>query len=81
MRLSIEVTKEQHKQLVESASKLGKTVDDYILDNVLPVDERNEIRNLGDLLMRRLEAAKRGAVSTQTPKEIYAEVLQEMRED
>ena len=81
MRLSIEVTKEQHQQVVDLASEHGMTVDEYVLDNVLPVDERKEIRKLGDLLMRRLEAAKRGAVSTQTPKEIYAEVLQERRED
>ena len=81
MRLSIEVTQEQHQQVKDLATQYGKTIDEYILDNILPVDERKEIRKLGDLLMRRLEAAKQGAVSTKTVDEILEDALQQAREE
>ena len=81
MRLSIEVTHEQHQQVKDLATQCGKTIDEYILDSVLPVDERKEIRKLGDLLMLRLEAAKRGAVSTKTVDEILEDTLQQAHEE
>ena len=81
MRLSIEMTPDQHRQVKASAALQGKTVDEYILDNVLPeFDEMKELRKLVDFLKPRMDAAKRGELSTKTVKEIFEEALQEETE-
>lgn len=80
MRLSIEITQEQYQQVKELANQYGKTIDEYILDKILPVDEREVIKKLGNLLMRRLEVAKREAFSTKTVDEILEERMWNARE-
>ena len=39
MRLSIEITREQHKKLKATAAMQGKSIRDYVLDRTLPGHE------------------------------------------
>ena len=78
MRLSIEITQEQHQKLKALAALQGKSIKDYVLERTLPAnDQEAALRELEDFLKPRLEAAKRGKWSEQTVDEIVAETLQE----
>lgn len=78
MRLSIEITQEQHQKLKASAALQGKSIKDYVLERTLPDnDEEAALRELEDFLKPRIEAAKRGEWADQTVEEIVAETLQE----
>ena len=62
MRLSIEVTPEQHQRLKAVAALGGQSIKDYVLDRVLPdtltADEGEALRQLESFLEPRLVAAK-----------------------
>lgn len=76
MRLSIEVTADQHQRLKASAALQGKSIKDYVLERTLP--DRNEkaaLKELEAFLKPRLEAAKRGEWSDQTVDEIVDEAM------
>ncbi len=76
MRLSIEITADQHQRLKASAALQGKSIKDYVLDRTLP--DRNEeaaLKELEAFLKPRLDAAKRGEWSDQSVDEIVGEVL------
>ena len=78
MRLSIEITREQHQKLKASAALQGKSIKDYVLERTLPdTDEEAALRKLEDFLKPRLDAAKRGEWSEQTVDEIVAEIFEE----
>lgn len=78
MRLSIDITQDQHKKLKATAAMQGKSIKDYVLERSLPdADEETALRDLEGFLQPRLEAAKRGEWSDQTVDEIVAETLQE----
>ncbi|MCY3769982.1 MAG: DUF1778 domain-containing protein [Gammaproteobacteria bacterium] len=78
MRLSIEVTANQHKKLKAAAALQGKSIKDYVLDRTLPdQNEEAALKDLEAFLEPRLEAAKRGEWCDQTVGEIVNEVLQE----
>ena len=76
MRLSIDITKEQHKALKATAAMQGKSIKDYVLERTLP-DEEAALKELENFLKPRVEAAKRGERSDQTLNEIFDEVIQE----
>jgi hypothetical protein len=62
MRLSIEVTHEQHQRLKAVASLRGQTIKDYVLNRVLPEtpteDEEEALRQLEAFLEPRIQSAQ-----------------------
>lgn len=79
MRLSIEVTPEQHQCLKAAAALEGKTIKAYVLERAL-ADVGNADQGqqaLEALLRERLAEAKRGSVSGESVDEIIDGVLAE----
>ncbi len=75
MRLSIEITREQHQKLKASAALQGKSIKDYVLERAMPAnDDETALRKLEDFLKPRLEAAKRGEWSDRTAAQIFDSV-------
>lgn len=75
MRLSIDISPEQHQRLKASAALQGKTIKDYVLDKTLPnADERSALTELESFLKPRLEAADRGELSDKSVDDIFNEV-------
>ncbi len=79
MRLSIEVTPEQHQRLKAVAALSGKTIRDYVLERVLDSDmtENEALKQLEDFLKPRIEAAGRGEFSSKDFDGIIAEAKAE----
>jgi len=81
MRLSLEVTPEQHQRLKAVAALRGQTIKDYVLNRVLPetpTDDENEaLRQLEAFLEPRIAA--QDAVVKKSVKQIFEETHQEMR--
>lgn len=82
MRLSIEVTNEQHQRLKAVASLRGQTIKDYVLDRVLPEkpteDEAEALHQLETFLEHRIQAAQGTAVK-KSVRQIFEETHQETR--
>lgn len=82
MRLSIEISPEQHQRLKASAALQGKSIKDYVLDRTLPdSDEQTALLELEDFLKPRIEAAKKGDFSSKSIDDIFDEVEQEENTD
>jgi len=86
MRLSIEMTPEQHQQLKAIAALRGQSMKDYVLARVLPDNTRAEasedgeaLRQLEAFLAPRIEQAERGETLARSVREIFAETLGEAR--
>ncbi|MEJ2694944.1 MAG: DUF1778 domain-containing protein [Candidatus Thiodiazotropha sp.] len=78
MRLSIEVTQEQHKRLKAAAALQGKSIKDYVLERTLPgLEEQTALQDLEAFFEPRIEAAKKGRFSTESIDTIFDEVEQE----
>lgn len=78
MRLSIEISQEQHKRLKAAAALQGKSIKDYVLERTLPDhQEQAALQELETFLKPRIEAAKRGKLSTESVDTIFDEVEQE----
>ena len=61
MRLSIDITPEQHQRLKAVAALQGQSMKDYVLNRVLrdiPVDDAEAIRQLEAFLEPRIKAAQ-----------------------
>ena len=82
MRLSLEVTPEQHQRLKAVAALRGQSIKDYVLDRVLPEtpteDESEALRQLEAFLEPRIHAAQEDVVK-KSVKQIFEETHQEMR--
>ncbi|MGY6275068.1 hypothetical protein [Methylomonas sp. MgM2] len=67
MRLSIEVTPEQHQRLKAIAALSGQSIKDYVLNRVLPDTETNDadeaLRQIEAFLKPRLVEAENGVFS------------------
>lgn len=65
MRLSIEITPEQHQRLKAIAALSGKTIRDYVLERVLDSEmtENEALKKLEAFLKPRIEAVERGEFS------------------
>jgi len=76
MRLSIEVTPEQHQRLKAVAALCGKSIKAYVLERVLPdmqpVDEDDALRQLETFLEPRLKAAQ-GVTVKKSVERIFEE--------
>ena len=78
MRLSIEVSPEQHQRLKAFAALKGQSIKDYVLSRTLPTaDEQTALQELEGFLTPRLEAAKQGDFSSKPVDDIFDEVEQE----
>ena len=78
MRLSIEISPEQHQRLKASAALQGKSIKDYVLDRTLPdSDEQTALLELEGFLKPRIEAAKKGDFSSKSVDVIFDDVEQE----
>ncbi len=82
MRLSIEVSQEEHQQLKAIAALSGKSIKAYVLERVLPdtqqKDEQEAISQLESFLKPRLSAAQ-NIVSDKSVTQIFKETHQAMR--
>lgn len=84
MRLSIEVTQEQHQRLKAISALRGQSIKDYVLERVfqlLPeVNTANEdeaLRQLEAFFQPRIDAAEQGAVVNKSVLAIFEETHQE----
>ena len=78
MRLSIEISPEQHQRLKASAALQGKSIKDYVLDRTLPdLDEQSALNELESFLKPRIKAADKGEFSKKSIDDIFNDVEQE----
>jgi hypothetical protein len=76
MRLSIEITPEQHKNLKAAAALQGKSIKNYVLERALPNSEDQQALNkLQAFLKPRIDDAVAGKLSTKTLDNIFDEEL------
>ncbi len=76
MRLSIEMTPEQHQRLKAVSALSGQRIKDYVLDRVLPDQGEDEaLRQLEKFLEPRLKETG----IHKTAQQIFEETHQEMR--
>jgi len=82
MRLSIEVTPEQHQRLKAVAALSGKSIKTYVLERVLPDtqarDDDKALSQLESFLEPRLKAAH-GATVHKSVEQIFEETHQAMQ--
>ena len=77
MRLSIEITPEQHQCLKASAALAGKTIKAYVLERVMADIAEGGTSELQALLKRRVAQAKQGSLSSKSVDQIVDDVLRE----
>ncbi|MCF6267931.1 MAG: DUF1778 domain-containing protein [Desulfuromusa sp.] len=78
MRLSIEITTDQHQRLKAAAALQGQSIKDYVLKRTLPnSEERIALQRLEEFLKPRIEAANNGQLSSKSVDDIFNEVLEE----
>ena len=78
MRLSIEVTTDQHQQLKAAAALQGKTIKNYVLERTLPnADEQTALNELEAFLKPRLEAVSHDALSEKSVESIFDDMQRE----
>jgi hypothetical protein len=80
MRLSIEVTPEQHARLKAVAALRGQSIKDYVLERVLPpqpetkaLTEEEALHQLEAFLKPRIEAARQGEFISKSVEQIFQE--------
>ena len=75
MRLSIEVTKNQHQQLKAAAALQGKSIKNYVLEKTLPnADEQAALNELESFLKPRLDSVSKNKLSAKSVENIFDEV-------
>ncbi len=80
MRLSIDITPEQHKRLKSAAELMGLSIEDYVLERTLSTGaQQAAIQELEAFLAPRVEAAERGEFSDRTLDDIFDEAAKEIR--
>lgn len=76
MRLSIEITPEQHKNLKAAAALQGKSIKSYVLEKALPAPaEQEALQQLEAHLTPRATAAKEGKLSGKSVDDIFDEEI------
>ena len=78
MRLSIDITPEQHQCLKAAAALKGKSIKAYVLERALadmPGADNADLRALEAVLKTRIDAAAKGAISAKSVDDIANEVL------
>ena len=78
MRLSIDITPEQHQFLKAASAIQGKSIKNYILECALPnAEEQQAFEKLEQLLAKRAESAIAGKVSDKNIDEIFDAAISE----
>ncbi len=76
MRLSIEVTPEQHQLLKVAAALQGESIKDFVLKRTLPdIEEHMALKKLEDFLRPRIKSAKAGSFTKDSVNEIFKSVI------
>ena len=76
MRLSIDVTTEQHQHLKALAVLQGQSIKEYVLERTLPdLEAQQALKTLEHFLGRRIDAVKKGQISSKTVDDIFDSVL------
>ena len=76
MQILIDVTPELHKEISSTATSLGKSIADYIIERLTEPDEVQALKELDDFLEPRVISAKQGNFVNKSVREIASEVLQ-----
>ncbi len=80
MRISIEVTPDQHQQLKAAAALQGKSIKNYVLERTLPnANEQKALNELEAFLKTRLDTLTNQPLSEKSVEKIFDEVHQEKR--
>jgi hypothetical protein len=81
MRLSVEVTPEQHQRLKAVAALQGKSLKDYVLDRVLPwtTAEQQALTELEAFLEPRIKAAETHGGEAVSVTQIFEDTLRDTR--
>ena len=75
MRLSIEISQEQHRRLKALAAFQGKSIKDYVLEKtLLDVDRDQSFKELEAFLSARLEEVRKLQFSQKSVDNIFDEV-------
>jgi len=80
-RLTIDVTEQQHQTLKAMAALEGKTIKQYALERLLPVNQSEEqaLQALKNLLAERIADAERGELVEGSISDIASKLLREQR--
>lgn len=80
-RLVIDMTGEQHQQIKALAAMRGKTIKEFVLEQIFPMDispeEQGAWKELQSILSTRIKSAEQGKVSRKTFDQITDDVIQE----
>lgn len=80
-RLVIDMTGEQHQQIKALAAMRGKTIKEFVLEQIFPMDidpeEQKAWKELQSILSTRIKSAEQGKVSRKTFDQITDDVIQE----
>ncbi len=78
-RLVIDMSGEQHQQIKALAAMRGKSIKDFVLEQILPAQINNKEQKaweeLQNLLSSRITNAEKGAISNKTFDQITEEVI------
>lgn len=83
-RLAIELTPKQHQQIKTLAAMRGKSIKDFVLEQIFPVQISNEEKDawneLQTMLNARIAKAEGGAISQKSLDQITDEAIQQRSE-
>jgi len=83
-RLAIELTPKQHQQIKTLAAMRGKSIKDFVLEQIFPVqisdEEKDAWNELQTMLNARIAKAEGGAISQKSFDQITDEVIQQRSE-
>jgi len=83
MRLSLDITQEQHQKLKVVAALSGQTMKDYVLTRVFSEtsaqEESEALRQLEAFLEPRIEEARQGNFVNKSVMQIFEETLKEFQ--
>ena len=77
-RLTIDITVQQHQALKAMAAFEGKSIKNFAIERLFPVDEQIAVQELRVLLQNRLANALQSSESLKSTAEIAEEALREL---
>jgi len=82
IRLTIDMTDQQHQSLKAMAALEGKTINQYALERLIPLDDEHpDCTELRTLLMERAANGLAGKLAAKTLEDIVHQCLQERHSD
>ena len=74
-RVVLEVTKEEHQKIKTLAALQGKSIKNYVLDQILPAQEDVDWQELQLLLTERIKKAESGTPIEKTFEQLTQEII------